>query len=77
MEGKVKLVKLNVDDLPQLSSGLNVRSLPSVFLIFGGKVVDMFVGMPESRQRLEEFFNTAVYLNDVQTDEDMMSNSME
>lgn len=34
LEGKVKLVKMNVDSFPQLTTGLNVKSLPSVFLIF-------------------------------------------
>ena len=64
MEGKVKLVKLNVDDLPQLSTGLSVRALPSVFLIFQGKVVDMFQGIPDSK-KLEEFFASALYLENM------------
>jgi len=33
LEGKVKLIKLNVETLPELAKGLNVRSLPSVFLV--------------------------------------------
>ena len=74
MEGKVKLVKLNVDDLPQLSNGLSVRSLPSVFLIFQGKVVDMFAGLPQ-QDRLEEFFKTALYLQEAQTDETVIQES--
>lgn len=76
MEGKVKLVKLNVDDLPQLSNGLNVRQLPSVFLIFQGKVVDMFTGL-ESQARIEEFFTTALYLQNMQTDENVMQETMD
>lgn len=75
MEGKVKLVKLNVDDLPQLSNGLNVRSLPSVFLIFQGKVVDTFAGLPD-QARLEEFFSTALYLENMQSNEDVMQETM-
>lgn len=47
MEGKVKLVKLDVDSLPQISSALSVRALPTVFLIFHGKVVDAFQGIPD------------------------------
>ena len=54
-EGKLKLVKLNIDDLPKLSSGLNIRSVPSVFLIYKGNVVDMFKGVPEEKE-LDEFF---------------------
>ena len=54
-EGKLKLVKLNIDDLPKLSSGLNIRSVPSVFLIYKGNVVDMLKGIPEDNE-LDNFF---------------------
>ena len=40
-EGKLKLVKLNIDNHPKLSSGLNIRSIPTLFLIFNGNIVDM------------------------------------
>lgn len=40
-EGKLKLVKLNIDNHPQLSTGLNIRSIPTLFLIFNGNIVDM------------------------------------
>ena len=42
LEGRIKMVKLNIDDLPQLSEGLNIRSIPAVFLIYKGNIVDMF-----------------------------------
>ena len=42
IDGKIKLVKLNIDDLPKLSSGLNIRSIPAVFLVYNGNIVDMF-----------------------------------
>ena len=45
-EGKVRMVKLNIDNLPQLSTALNIRSLPTVFLIFKGNIVDTFTGLP-------------------------------
>jgi putative thioredoxin len=71
-EGKLKLVKLNIDDLPKLSSGLNIRSVPSVFLIYKGNVVDMLKGIPED-QELDNFFQTALMLNKMQTDEKVMA----
>lgn len=42
LEGKVKMVKLNIDSFPSLSSGLNIRSIPAVFLIYKGNVIDSF-----------------------------------
>ncbi len=43
--GKFKLVKLNIDTLPQLAKGLNVKSIPALFLIYKGNVMDTVVGM--------------------------------
>lgn len=40
------MVKLNIDDLPQLSTGLNIRSIPTVFLIYKGNIIDTFSGIP-------------------------------
>ena len=60
-----------MDDFPKLSTGLSVRSLPSVFLVYQGKIVDTFVGIPEQK-RLEEFFNTALFLNKMSTDDNVM-----
>jgi putative thioredoxin len=55
------LVKVNIDKLPQIANGLKVQSIPAVFLIYGGKVTDNFVGIPEP-DRLQDFFNKAVIL---------------
>jgi thioredoxin-like negative regulator of GroEL len=50
-ESRFQLVKVNIDKLPQIANGLKVSSIPAVFLIYGGKVVDNFVGIPD-RDRL-------------------------
>jgi thioredoxin 1 len=42
--GKAKVVKLNVDDNPQVSTKFGVRSIPTLLIIKGGKVVDQIVG---------------------------------
>jgi thioredoxin-like negative regulator of GroEL len=39
-------VKLNIDNLPQISNALKVKSIPAVFLIHKGSVIDTFVGIP-------------------------------
>jgi putative thioredoxin len=43
-EGAVGLVKVNVDDNPQVSSAFKVQSIPAVFALRDGKVIDSFVG---------------------------------
>jgi putative thioredoxin len=48
--GKVKLVKMNVDDQPQIASRLGVRSVPAVFAFQRGQPVDGFMGpLPENQ----------------------------
>ena len=50
--GRVKMAKIDVDENPELSGGLNVQSLPTVFGVFQGKLVGQFVGnkQPEEVQ---------------------------
>ncbi len=48
-EGRIKLVKINIDENPELASKMGVRSIPAVFSFFGGQPVDGFMGaLPES-----------------------------
>lgn len=47
--GKVKLVKINIDENPGVAGQLGVRSIPAVFAFKDGKPVDGFMGaQPES-----------------------------
>src|SRR5215212_9982161 len=43
-EGKVELVKVNVDENPQISAAFRVQSIPAVYALKDGKVVDGFIG---------------------------------
>ena len=43
-EGRLKVVKMNVDDNPQTPSRYGVRGIPNVVLFKGGAVVDQIVG---------------------------------
>jgi len=53
-KGKVRLVKINIDDNPGIAGQLGVRSIPAVFAFKEGKPVDGFMGgQPESE--LEKF----------------------
>ena len=48
--GAVKLVKLNIDESPEVAQQLHVQSIPAVFAFKDGQPVDGFVGaLPESQ----------------------------
>jgi putative thioredoxin len=47
-EGKVVLTKVNVDENPQISTTFRVQSIPAVYALRNGQVVDGFLGaVPE------------------------------
>ncbi len=43
-EGKVKVVKVNVDDNQELAMKFNVMSIPTIMLFNGGKILDQQIG---------------------------------
>ena len=48
--GQVKLVKVNIDENPQIAQAFRVQSIPAVFAVVDGRPVDGFVGaVPESQ----------------------------
>ncbi len=48
--GAVELAKVNVDDNPAVAQAFNVQSIPAVFAISDGQVVDQFIGaVPEAQ----------------------------
>lgn len=50
--GKVRLVKVNVDENQQIAAQLRVQSIPAVFAFVNGQPVDGFMGaLPESQVR--------------------------
>jgi putative thioredoxin len=51
-KGRVKLVKVNSDDNPELSQALKIQSIPNVMAFKDGRAVSQFVGaQPESQVR--------------------------
>ena len=49
-KGAVKLVKMNIDEHPQIPGQMGVQSIPAVFAFQDGKPVDGFMGaLPEAR----------------------------
>jgi thioredoxin 2 len=56
MAGRVRVVKLNVDENPLTAERFNVRNIPALLLIKGGREVDRIVGAQpkqEIARRLE------------------------
>jgi putative thioredoxin len=52
-KGKVKLVKINIDENPAIAGQLGVRSIPAVYAFDRGRPVDGFVGLlPESQLKM-------------------------
>jgi putative thioredoxin len=48
--GAVALAKVNVDDNPRIAQSFAVQSIPAVFAISNGQVVDQFIGaLPEAQ----------------------------
>ena len=43
-EGRVKIVKVNVDENPQSPGAMGVRGIPALFLFKGGEAVDQKIG---------------------------------
>ncbi len=50
--GAVRLVKINVDENPEIAQTLRIQSIPAVYAFLGGRPVDGFAGaLPESEVR--------------------------
>ena len=51
-KGKVALVKMNIDEHPQIAGQLGIQSIPAVIAFDKGQPVDGFMGaLPESQVR--------------------------
>ncbi len=44
LKGKLKIVKVNVDEAPDLAGEFGIRSIPTLLVIKGGAVVSQMVG---------------------------------
>jgi thioredoxin 1 len=47
LTGKIKFVKINVDEAPALSQRFDIQAIPTLLFFKNGKVVDQIVGLPK------------------------------
>jgi thioredoxin 2 len=62
LAGRVRVAKLNVDDNPATASRFDIRSIPTLLVMAGGREVDRIVGAQPKhaiRARLERFVSNA------------------
>ena len=59
MDGKLKVVKVNIDENPATPSRYNVRSIPTLLLFKNGQVAATKIGA-EPKQKLVSWINTAI-----------------
>ena len=52
LQGKVKIVKINVDDNQELAMRFGVQSIPTLIIFKNGEAVDRIVGASVSREEL-------------------------
>jgi thioredoxin 1 len=57
--GKVKIVKVNVDENPEISSQVGIRSIPTLMIYKGGKHVNTKVGAG-SRGDLQKWIEASI-----------------
>jgi putative thioredoxin len=68
--GKVRLVKINVDENQQLAAQMRVQSIPAVFAFVDGQPVDGFMGaLPESqiKQFIDRLGNQGSMAEEIET----------
>lgn len=59
LKGKVKIVKVNVDENPDSPAALGVRGIPALFMFKGGEVVSNKVGAAP-KAALANWINSAI-----------------
>jgi thioredoxin 1 len=52
-EGRARIVKMDIDSNPQTPASFGIRSIPTLLVFKGGKVVDQIVGNPGSAAPLK------------------------
>ncbi len=60
MHGKVKVVKVDVDENPGITGTYGIRAMPTLILFKGGKVAAQHTGAIVQKKKLEDWINASV-----------------
>lgn len=58
MDGKVKIVKVNVDENPNIAAQYGIRSIPTMILFKDGAAADMKIGAGEPKAGLVKWLES-------------------
>lgn len=59
-KGKVKVAKVNIDDHQETAQAYGIRSIPTLLVFKGGRVVEQLVGAQDARKRIEAAMKKAL-----------------
>jgi thioredoxin 1 len=60
LKGKVKVVKLDVDQSPAVTTKYGIRAMPTLMVFKGGKVAGQHVGALVQKRKLEEWLTQQI-----------------
>ena len=60
MKGKVKIVKVDVDENPKVTGTYGIRAMPTLILFKGGKVAAQHTGAIVQKKKLEDWITQSV-----------------
>lgn len=60
LKGKVKIVKLDVDENPKVTGTYGIRAMPTLILFKGGKVAAQHTGAIVQKKKLEDWIAQSV-----------------
>lgn len=60
LKGKVKIVKIDVDENPGVSGKYGIRAMPTLMLFKGGKVAAQHTGAIVQKKKLEDWITASV-----------------
>ena len=68
--GKIKLVKINIDENQGVASQLRIQSIPAVYAFFQGKPIDGFMGA-QTENQIKEFISNIIKKSGVEVESDL------
>jgi putative thioredoxin len=68
--GKIKLVKINIDENQGVASQLRIQSIPAVYAFFQGKPIDGFIGA-QTENQIKEFISNIITKSGVEVESDL------